>query len=76
MINGIKCSGKIKKTQARNFLLATGSDEKIMNSKKSSFCRMEFDFLTEHNLLNSFQSAYNSDAKFNYMLIKYRKERN
>jgi hypothetical protein len=42
MINGIKCSGKIKKTEARNFLLATGSDEIIMNSKKSSFCRMEF----------------------------------
>jgi hypothetical protein len=42
MINGIKCSGKIKKTEVRNLLLATGSDEIIMNSKKSSFCRMEF----------------------------------
>jgi hypothetical protein len=42
MINGIKCSGKIKKIEARNLLLATGSDEIIMNSKKSNFCRMEF----------------------------------
>jgi hypothetical protein len=42
MISGINCSGKIKKTEARNLLLATGSDEIIMYSKKSSFCRMEF----------------------------------
>jgi hypothetical protein len=42
MINGMKCSRKIKKTEAINMLLATGSDEIIMNSKKSSFCRMEF----------------------------------
>jgi hypothetical protein len=42
MINGINCSGKIKKTEARNLLLATGSDEIIMNNEKSSFCRMEF----------------------------------
>jgi hypothetical protein len=33
---------KTKKTEARNLLLATGSDEIIMNSKKNSFCRMEF----------------------------------
>jgi hypothetical protein len=42
MINGIKCSGKIKKTETTNLLLAAGSDEIIMNSEKSSFCRMEF----------------------------------
>jgi hypothetical protein len=42
MINGIKCSGKIEKTEARNLLLATGSYEIFMNSEKSSFCRMEF----------------------------------
>jgi hypothetical protein len=30
MISGIKCRGKIKKTQARNLLLATGSDEIII----------------------------------------------
>jgi hypothetical protein len=32
-----------RQRQARNLLLATGSDEIIMNSKKSSFCRKEFD---------------------------------
>jgi hypothetical protein len=42
MINGIKCSGKIKKAEVKNLLLATGSDEIIMNSKNNSFCRMEF----------------------------------
>jgi hypothetical protein len=42
MIDGIKCSREIKKTEARNLLLASGSDEIIMNSKKSSFCGMEF----------------------------------
>jgi hypothetical protein len=42
MINGIKCSGKIKKTEAINLRLATGYDKIIRNNKKSSFCRMEF----------------------------------
>jgi hypothetical protein len=42
MTSGIKCGRKIKKTEATNLLLATGSDEIIMNNKKSSFCRMEF----------------------------------
>ena len=42
MINGIKCSREIKKTEARNLLLAIGTDELVMNGKKSSFSRMEF----------------------------------
>jgi hypothetical protein len=33
---------KIKTIYVRNLLLATGSDEIIMNSKESSLCRMEF----------------------------------
>ena len=44
MINGIKSSREIKKTEteARNLLLAIGTDELVMNCKKSSFSRMEF----------------------------------
>jgi hypothetical protein len=43
MISFIKCRRNIKKTEARKYLLAKCLNDKIMNSKKGSFCRMEFD---------------------------------
>jgi hypothetical protein len=42
LINCIKCSRKVKKIEARNLLLATGSDDMFMNSRKNIFCGIEF----------------------------------
>jgi hypothetical protein len=42
MIHYIKYPRKIKKTEARNLLLATGSDDIEMNSKKSSSNKVGF----------------------------------
>jgi hypothetical protein len=33
---------KYQEDRGKKLVVATGSDEIIMNSKKSSFCRMEF----------------------------------
>ena len=42
MINSVKSCRKIKKTETGNLLLADSSDNMVMNSKESSFSRMEF----------------------------------
>jgi hypothetical protein len=39
----VSTAAERSRREARNLLLATGSDEIVKNSKKSSFCRMEFD---------------------------------
>jgi hypothetical protein len=51
MISGMKCSGKIKKTQARNLLLATGSDEIIITVSIRRFTD-KFGHVHQQNLLD------------------------
>jgi len=42
MINGVKCSGKVKKNKCRNLLLVNGKKQVILNAKKGGFSGMEF----------------------------------
>jgi hypothetical protein len=42
MINGVKCSRKIKKNKCRNLLLVNGNEQVILYAKKGGFSRMEF----------------------------------
>ena len=42
MINGVKCSGKVKKNKCRNLLVVNGKKKVILNAKKGGFSRMKF----------------------------------
>ena len=42
MVNGVKGSRKIKKTEASDLLLTHGSDNVVVYSKLSGFSRVEF----------------------------------
>jgi len=41
MINGVKCSGKVKKNECRNLLLVNGNKQVILDAEKGGFGRME-----------------------------------
>jgi hypothetical protein len=66
---------KDQEDRGKKLVLATGSDEIIMNSKKSSFCSMEFGKGRLKLVEKIVFCLKISEVIFNFTLSKFRKER-
>ena len=75
MINGVKSSRQVKKSETSNLLKTHSLNEVVMNRQKSSLSRMTFDVSRLERIEQTVIRQVISETKFNNSFSEFRQER-